>query len=183
MAFESKVIKQGLDTGIDENHIYSMGPGEQKVFGYYPMGRSDRRYLAVTIDGWQALLFQRVKGKHARRIWRLTLTKAAGKPKFTGTLAKILLRHGVMVTGVIPGSARHDLNKSFGLAAYGFDGIGNLSAWTINQDGSLGPIYDNIELPKGTFPIVPEETMALRLGKISWPSNLKQRSSPSASGK
>jgi hypothetical protein len=180
MAFEKKVDDHSTEDEFDQDHIYSMGPGGQEIFGYYPIGRSDRRYLAVTVDEWVALIFQRIEGKHAKRIWRLTLTKATGTPKYTGTLARVLLRHGFMVTGFVPRSARHDLNKTFRLAGYGFDGIGDLSAWTINADGSLGPVYDNVEPPENSYPIVAEESIGLGFGNVSLPPNLKERSSSPA---
>lgn len=172
-AFEDKVVEHASDE-TNHDQIYSMGPGSQKVYGYYPVGKSDSRFLAYTLDNWETLLYQRIEGKRAKRIWRLLLRKSTGKSKFTGTLALMLQRHNVEVSGHIPASARKALNQTFKFAAYGYDGESNLYAWTINADGSLGPEYRcDGYTERGIFPIVPEESAALGLGTKGWPPDCK----------
>ena len=181
MAFQGKVIEHEGEIGMEET-IYSMGPGEQKVFGYYPLGKSDRRFLVYMLEGWsgaKTLLYQRMSKGRAHLIWRLRLKESTKDSKFRGTLSRILHRHGIDVVGKIPSGARQALNKKFKFAAYGYGGDADLYAWTINADGSLGPEYFCGELTDHTyFPIVPDESTALGLGSKGWPPNVKFRRQP-----
>lgn len=177
-AFEDKVVAHP-ESDFGEENIYSMGPGEQKVCGYYPLGRSDVRYLVYDLNGWQTLLCQRIEGKHAKRLWRLALQKTTHKSVAKGTLARVLERHGVEFRGRIPKIALKDLNQTFRFAAYGYDGDGGLYAWTITSDGSLGPEYYCGEpTDHSYYPIVPDEACALTLGTRGWPPEMKFRIAP-----
>lgn len=175
MAFQDKVIEHlgQRDVGMDDN-IYSMGPGEQRVIGYYPLGHSDRRFLVFTLNGWKSVLCQRVQYLRVTLVWRVRLRKSVGKSNLNGTLSRILQRHGVEPFGRISTQARKDLNDRMRLAGYGYDGDGGLSAWTVHADGSLGPSYYCGEpTDHSFFPIVPEEAAALGFGSQGWPQTMK----------
>jgi hypothetical protein len=177
MSFENKVVEDASESGL-EDHIYSM-PLDQTVFGYYPIGKSNERCLAYIDNSWKSLQYQKIVRNHAKRMWRIELVERKGKEKYRGTLALVLLRHGVQPKEPVSKLAQQALNQKLYFAAYGYSGPAgsDLSAWMINSDGALGLIYDYGEITTDKhidyLPIVPEESAALGLGNQGWSPKMK----------
>ncbi len=161
-----------------EENIYSMGPGEQHIYGFYPMGKSDRRYLLATINSGHpyALLCQAIVDGKSRTVWSLRLRDSKKRPKTRGTLASMLVAsYHAAIVGKLTKEEKRDLASRQKLAAYGFNGIMMLYAWIVQENGVARPIYfvPSYGDHAPYFPILSEESRALGLGRQAWPADLR----------
>jgi hypothetical protein len=158
-------------------HIYTM-PLDQHVFGYYPFGVSNRRFLTSIVNGEHGVTYQVLIGKKVQKLWTWEVRHTHRAPKFKGTFALMLRQEGFEIWGSVSPSAAKILNEVTPLAGYGFAGQvdDEFFAWTVRVDGTKGPIY-SIDMPRKDFdrmyPITPEESTALKKGSRWWPIVVK----------
>jgi hypothetical protein len=161
-----------------ENRIYSMGPGEQHLYGFYPFGKADSRYLIATTNGGHAycLLYQGIMRGKARTIWALRLRDTTKLGRVNGTLGTLLRRiYRAEIIGSTTKAERSALAKSQVLAGYGFNRIMMLYAWVVQKNGAETPVYFVPTYPDNApyYPVLGEEANSLGLGDHSWPADLE----------
>ena len=178
--FESKVIE---DRRVPYDlHIFSM-PFNRHSVGFYPVGRSDCRFLITYRNGPKAILFQRIEGKKAICKWCIELRPTTTHRACTGTMMRLLADSGVEPIQQLDKTQAAELGSKSKFVSYSMGGDGGqiCAAALETPDRRRNSTYIFPEFIK--CPIIIDEAKQMGLGAIYWPRNVqvtvsKPRSKP-----